>query len=302
MCLKPLKIGYFADGIWAHNAFHKIAADKDFEIAFIVPRFDSTDSILQGLAKAHKIPFLRTKNINSPEFIAQISRFKCDIFVSMSFNQIFKEPLISLPRLKSINCHAGKLPFYRGRNVLNWALINDEHEFGITTHYIDSGIDTGDIITQKCYPIGDEDDYTSLLATAHKECANVLYEALCALREGKAKPIKQESIDKIGFYCPVRGKGDEFIDWSWDSRRVFNFIRALNAPNLGAKSWVKCKNEKKIIRIFKAKMIANAPKYIATAGVVVGDGVVKTNDSTIALLEYDFERSLKIGDRMINAL
>jgi methionyl-tRNA formyltransferase len=64
----------------------------------------------------------------------------------MSFNQIFKSEIINLPRLKTINCHAGKLPFYRSRNILNWVLINDEKEFGITVHYVDEGIDTGDII------------------------------------------------------------------------------------------------------------------------------------------------------------
>ena len=77
----------------------------------------------------------------------------------MSFNQIFKREMIDLPKYGTINCHAGKLPFYRGRNILNWALINDEKEFGITVHYMDEGIDTGDIIVQRTYPIGEEDDY-----------------------------------------------------------------------------------------------------------------------------------------------
>ena len=77
----------------------------------------------------------------------------------MSFDQIFKEEIINIPPLKIINCHAGKLPFYRGRNILNWALINDEKEFGITVHYVDFGIDTGDSILQKNYEITDDDDY-----------------------------------------------------------------------------------------------------------------------------------------------
>ena len=62
----------------------------------------------------------------------------------------------NMPPLKTINCHAGKLPFYRGRNILNWVLINDEREFGITVHYVDEGIDTGDIILQRVFPITDK--------------------------------------------------------------------------------------------------------------------------------------------------
>ena len=82
---------------------------------------------------------------------------------------------MSLPKLKTINCHAGKLPFYRGRDILNWVLINDEKEFGITVHYMDEGIDTGDIILQRTFPITDEDSYKTLLERSYDECANILY-------------------------------------------------------------------------------------------------------------------------------
>ncbi|MDY4803842.1 formyltransferase family protein [Campylobacter sp.] len=170
-------IGYFGDGVWAHNAFRKIVNDAKFKIAFVVLRYDSSDEVLATLAKEQNIPILKEKNINNPEFLDRLKNYNCDIFVSMSFDQIFKSEIINIPPLKTINCHAGKLPFYRGRNILNWALINDEKDFGITVHYMDTGIDTGDIILQKTYPISDNDNYASLLETAHIECASVLYEA-----------------------------------------------------------------------------------------------------------------------------
>ena len=88
--------------------------------------------MLINYAKKHNIPYFIEKNINSKMFIERVKKYNCDLFVSMSFDQIFKKEIINLPRLKTINCHAGKLPFYRGRNVLNWVLINDEKEFGIT--------------------------------------------------------------------------------------------------------------------------------------------------------------------------
>lgn len=323
--LAPLKIGYFADGIWSHNAFRKIIAHKDFHICFITPRFDSTDETLKLFAKTHNIPYIKSQNINSPEFLEQIKPFECDIFVSMSFNQIFKEPLISTPRLHTINCHAGKLPFYRGRNILNWALINDEKEFGISVHYVDSGIDTGDLILQRTYPINDKDDYSTLLRTAHTECAEVLFNALCLLHSGKAERIPQKSIHEIGFYCPARIKGDEWIEWHKTSREIFNFIRALNAPDLGAKT----RTNTQELRIFKAQEIKNAPHYIATPGCIVGvekalqnplesiaqdfvmhdsttqDSmilphlIVKTLDSTLRITQYQCAKALKIGDRLL---
>lgn len=308
--LAPLKIGYFADGIWAHNALKKLIADTRFQICFITPRFLSTDQTLHNLATTHHIPYIRAQNINSVEFMEQIKPFECDIFVSMSFNQIFKPPLITLPRLQTINCHAGKLPFYRGRNILNWALINDEKEFGITIHYVDEGIDTGDIILQKTYPITDSDTYSSLLQLAHEQCAEVLFEALCLLQEGKTQRIKQDSIHQVGFYCPARIPGDEWINWHQSSRNIFNFIRALNTPDLGAKTQLQIQSNKNAseqdnisneVRIFSAKMIPNAPCYTATPGVVInnqaGEVWVKTLDTMIALTQYESNHKLKIGDR-----
>ena len=85
----PLKIGYFADGIWGQNALKKIYEDKNFEICFVVLRFETPDKRLAKLAKAYKIPIFQSHNVNSSEFISQIQAYECDLLVSMSFNQIF---------------------------------------------------------------------------------------------------------------------------------------------------------------------------------------------------------------------
>ena len=151
--MMKLNIGYFADGPWSHLAFQKLIKDQDIKISFICVRFDKEDKTLRNYCSDYGIDYLKHENINSKDFINSISRYECNLFVSMSFNQIFKKEIINLPRLKTINCHAGKLPFYRGRNILNWALINDEKEFGITIHFVDEGVDTGDIILQEIYQI-----------------------------------------------------------------------------------------------------------------------------------------------------
>lgn len=295
-----MKIGYFADGPWAHKAFHKIMEDESLQISFIVVRYDNQDPILVELAKKNNIPLEMHPNINSQEFMDRMKKYDVDLFVSMSFNQIFRTAMINMPRLKTINCHAGKLPFYRGRNILNWALINDEKEFGITVHYLDEGIDTGDIILQDVYPITDEDDYGTLLTRAYDGCADVLYRAIKMIQNDKVKPIKQNDIDPIGIYCGMRQPGDEIINWTQSSREIFNFIRALSSPGPQATSWINGKP----IQINKAKMIPGAHEYKNTVGQVVGkepEGfVVKTGDTTIAVTEYTYEGKVKIGDRLLD--
>ena len=143
-----LKLGYFADGPWSHNAFEKIVNDDRFDIKFIVPRTDTQDVSLSNFSKKYDIDYFKLKNVNSITSINKISDYDCDVLVSMSFNQIFRKEIINLTRIGIINCHAGKLPFYRGRNILNWVLINDDKEFGITVHFVDEGIDTGDVVLQ----------------------------------------------------------------------------------------------------------------------------------------------------------
>ena len=155
-------IGYFADGPWAQT-LDLIISSKDIELAFICARYPNYDLELEKKAKIIGIDFFIKKNINNSLFKEKLINYKCDLFVSMSFNQIFKKEIYSIPSNGTINCHAGKLPFYRGRNILNWALINDEKEFGITVHFIDEGIDTGDVILQKTFNINDSDNYKTLL-------------------------------------------------------------------------------------------------------------------------------------------
>ena len=293
-----LKIGYFADGQWAHEAFDKIIADATIQIKFVAVRFSTRDPILIEKAKQNNIPVEIEKNINSPGFVEKMRRYGADLFVSMSFDQIFKEEMINLPRYKTINCHAGKLPFYRGRNVLNWVLINDEDEFGITVHYLDNGIDTGDIILQEVFPITDDDDYSTLLNRSYAGCAEILYKAIKMIQQGTVKSIPQATIDKVGMYCGRRQAGDEVINWSQTSREIFNFIRALCAPGPQATSWV---NGKKI-SINRARLVPEARPYKNIEGMIVGKTeqgfLVKTKDTFLEIIEYSYEGKIRIGDRL----
>ena len=88
--------------------------------------------------------------------------------------------------------------------ILNWAIINGEEKFGVTVHYVDEGIDTGDIILQKFASIGKQERYGEVLCKAHHLCADTLYEALVLLSEGRAERIPQKSIHPVGFYCSGR--------------------------------------------------------------------------------------------------
>jgi len=294
---KKLNIGYFADGPWSHETFKKLISDDELSIRFICVRFETQDDTLLKYCDQYNIDYIKDKNVNSTEFIKRLSTYNCGLFISMSFNQIFKNEIINLTKYKIINCHAGKLPFYRGRNILNWALINDESEFGITVHYVDEGIDTGDIILQDTHPINDRDDYSTLLDRSYNASASILYRAVCLFKSGTVEGKKQLDIHPTGLYCSQRKIGDENINWKDDSRSIFNFTRSICAPGPMARAFI---NESEIM-INKVEIIEKAPSYKCIEGAILNideTGItVKTKDSFIKVTEYTSSIDLKIGDR-----
>jgi methionyl-tRNA formyltransferase len=297
MSVTKMRLGYFADGPWSHRALEKILADVTMEVVFICARFDNPDAELYKIATGRGIPFLTHPDINSEAFASMISNLPCDLFISMSFNQIFRRHTIDIPREKTINCHAGKLPFYRGRNILNWALINDEQEFGITVHYVDEGVDTGDIVLQKIFPITDADNYGTLLERAYVGCADVLYSAIQLIQTGRATRTPQRSIHPIGSYCSSRKVGDEIVNWNTTSREIFNFVRAICRPGPEARTFA----EGNEVRINRIDFVSNAPTYIGIPGAILqkenGALLVKTIDSFVRVVEWSSESPVKVGDR-----
>ena len=278
-----MKIGYFAHGPWAHRALKRILADQTFEVCFVATR-NVGDPTLEAIAAESNLPFFVPGRVNEDAELARLGSFGAELFVSMSFDQIFGRRLLTLPPKGVINCHAGALPFYRGRNILNWALINGENRFGVTVHYMDEGIDTGPILQQDFVSIGPDECYGDLLEKAYSQCAESLHKALVRLREGVV-PIPQETIDPVGFYCGQRRPGDEWLDWRGSSAEIHDFVRGIGLPGPCARS----RMGDQLVAIVRTERIPGAISYRGTPGEVVGRGpngvVVKTGDSVLRVLQ-----------------
>jgi methionyl-tRNA formyltransferase len=278
-----VKLGYFADGPWAHRALDAILSDGHFEVGLMVLRRNRPDPVLKAMAERLHCPCHAVPDVNDGAFVRTIAAAALDLLVSMSFDQIVHAAIRRAAPLGFINCHAGALPFYRGRNVLSWALVNGERRIGVTVHHIDDGIDTGDIIEQDFFDVGPDDDYGTVLEKAYRQCPITLLKALQALRSGAARRIPQSSIHGVGSYFPRRREGDECIDWSWPSQRIHNFVRAIAPPGPGARAMLRGTP----IAVLKTHLVADAPDYIAIPGAVVGREAnaiwVKSGDSFLAV-------------------
>tara|TARA_B100001059_G_C17832647_1_gene585748 strand:- start:2801 stop:3685 length:885 start_codon:yes stop_codon:yes gene_type:complete len=290
-----MKLGIFADGKWGLFFLKKIIKNKSFKVKFICGRANSDHSI-KKIALNNKKPFFKFKNIKSNYAFNKIKSFDTDLLVSMSYDQIFDKKLITLCKIKPINCHAGMLPKYRGRNVINWAIINGEKKIGITVHFIDNKIDTGNIIDQKILKISINDDYNSILNKCYLECPKLLMKSLKKLlKKNNIKGIVQKKIGK-GFYCKKRVKGDEIIDLNNKTKYLNNFIRALTFPGPNAR-FQKGKNKISFIKsqILEKKRISNEYKI---GQIINFNGKyfdIKTQDGAIRILKWKTNTKLFKG-------
>jgi|TARA_B110000971_G_C19937016_1_gene466854 methionyl-tRNA formyltransferase len=233
------RVAVFGDNKWCLNLLKKISKDRSIEIIFICGRYKK-DSNLSQLAKSLKIKFIKPKNINSDQMIKFVKESNLNLCVSMSYDQIFKKKFIKTLSNKIYNCHAGLLPSYRGRNVLNWALINGEKFYGVTFHKVNHYIDRGDILLQKKLKIFNSWEYKEILDSAYKHCANICFNGIKILQKGRYTLQKQKESKIKPSYFKKRKKGDEILSLNLFSNEIINFVRALSNP--GPVARIKYKN------------------------------------------------------------
>jgi methionyl-tRNA formyltransferase len=254
----------------------------------VVVRVKPSDPGLPTAAAKLRLPVFQPERVNDPEFVAQVTALHPDLNVAVSYDQILRRAIIETAGLGFVNFHAGKLPRYRGRSVINWAIINGEAEIGMTAHYIDEGIDTGDIILQRTVPVDWTDTYGDILGKAVMAFPGLVSDTIRLIVTGEA--ARRPQACQEGTYFPARGAGDEWLDLSDRSIDLHNKIRAITRPGPGARTLL----GQRTVTIWRAYYDPSWPKYMAIPGQVVGrrpmEGVlVKTGDSTLLVQEVQVE-------------
>jgi len=260
-----MRIVFFGDGLWARLALERILENPSMSVSAVVARFAAPDAELEAATGRIGAPFICVPDVNRPEEVGRFREMGADLFVSMSFDQIMRRELLSVPSRGCVNCHAGALPFYRGRNVLNWAILNGETRAGITAHWMAEAVDEGDIIRQDWITLGREEDYADIYPRASRQCAETLVTALEEIAAGCARRIVQRDIHPVGSYFRKRVPGDEWVDWSKDASGIHNLIRAVTRPALCARSRI----EGREIALIKSSPEKDGPVPAGPAGRVL---------------------------------
>lgn len=184
---------------------------------------------------------------NNIEFINKIKELKPDVICVVAYGKILPKEILDIPKYGSINVHASLLPKYRGAAPIQWAVLNGDRKTGVTTMYMDIGMDTGDIILTKETEIGEEETTGKLWERLSKLGGELLVETLKELEQGKAKRTKQGENFTL---APMLNKEVAKINWKEkNANEIHNLVRGLN-PIMGAYTFL---NEKKI-KFWKVKV------------------------------------------------
>jgi methionyl-tRNA formyltransferase len=142
------------------------------------------------------------------------------------YEQILKSGVLHAPKEGAINIHYAPLPRYRGRFSTMYGIFNGDESTAVTTHWVDRGIDTGDILSQREVPIFKDDTAKDLYMRCTVTGLDLFRDLLFKIGKGKRLRSRKQDETKATYtpYClPNNGK----IDWNWDSNRIYNFIRAM---------------------------------------------------------------------------
>ncbi len=168
---------------------------------------------------------IQPETMKTDEVAKHIGEIRPDLFVVVAFGHILPKRLLELPRIGPINIHASLLPKYRGSAPIQWAVINGEKESGVTTMFMDEGMDTGDILLSEKTEITADDTSASLHDRLAVLGAGLLIKTLKGFEAGKIIPVPQNHDQAT--CAPLLNKKDGHIDWKKPAKMLDAFIRGM---------------------------------------------------------------------------
>lgn len=248
---------------------------------------------LSPLCNENHIPLLKTKNINDADTLSWVREKQPDIVFCFGWSRLLKAEFLSLPPMGVIGYHPAALPQNRGRHPIIWALALGLTETASTFFFMDEGADSGDILSQVKLPIGPHDVaadlYSSLLEVSRQQISTFIPQ----LTNGNYTAVPQDG--SKANYWRKRSKNDGVIDFRMTNNAVYNLVRALNKPYVGAHVLYQGSE----VKIWNAESIDYNSSNIEPGKILASDCdgiVVKCGKGAIRLATKDFDKIPKTGD------
>ena len=208
---------------------------------------------VKELALAANIPVYQPQSAKSGEFLELLKALNPDIIAVVAYGQILPKSVLEYPAYGCVNVHASLLPKYRGSSPIVAAIAAGEKTTGITTIFMDEGIDTGDMILKESVEIGENETHGELHDRLAKLGGELLFETLVRIQNGTAKRQKQPG-EGASYTKKIDEKTCE-IDWGKSAKEIHDKIRSLS-PSPAAFARL----EGKKLKIYKSEMIQPSEK------------------------------------------
>ena len=189
---------------------------------------------VKAAALAHNIPVLQPEKASAPDFIEELRKYEPELIIVMAYGQILKKTLLELPPLGCINIHASLLPKYRGAAPISAVILAGEEKTGVTTMYMDEGLDTGDMLLKEVVDIADDETAQSLETKIAAIGGSLIVKTLDSLQAGTL--VREKQNDKEATYVKMIRKEEGQIDWTASAVDIERRIRAFY-PWPGTYTW-----------------------------------------------------------------
>ena len=238
-------------------------------------KFNADHIDLSSFSETHGIPSLYADDINATETLTWIKEKSPDVIFCFGWSRLIKQDLLELAPLGVVGFHPSALPANRGRHPIIWTLVLGLKKTASTFFFMDAGVDTGDILSQQEISITDQDDALTLYDKVIETALSQITKFLPQLATGSFQRIKQK--EQYANMWRKRGIPDGKIDWRMSTQSIYNLVRGLTTPYIGAHFLV----DGKEIKVWKSAIVTDVPNNIepgkvlrqSNAGTVVKCGI-----------------------------
>lgn len=288
----------FIGSVLSSNVILEELLNSEIEVSMVFSLDEKYSENVSGYypihttAERYNVPYKKFRKINEAENIDLISKIAPDFIFVIGLSQLVDKKIISIPRKGVIGFHPTPLPKFRGRAAMVWQVLLDVRETKCTMFFIDEGMDSGDIIAQEDYYIGENDYACDVERNLMAALPSLTCKAIEKITKDNIEVIKQNEEEAI--YLLKRSLEDGIIDWNLPIKDIHKLIRAVSKPYPGAFSYYD--GTEKII-IWRAEMMENK-KYIGFPGQIAKideNGIyVVCVDGLLHITEFDFLNNKKI--------
>lgn len=261
--------------------------------------YNSDFEDLGTVCETNNIAYKYINKVNTEEAKAFIGSKSPDILCCFGWSELLDEEVINIPRIGCLGFHPAAIPQNKGRHPIIWALALGLKQTASTFFWLDTGADSGAIASQVPIIINYSDDASTLYERIMKTAVIQLDKLLKDIKNGKEMRLEQKC--DSGNTWRKRGKKDGEIDWRMSSLNIYNLVRSLTHPYVGAH----CVFNQKEYKIWKVKEILSDKYNNIEPGKVLsitnkGHLIVKSGDNLIEIIDSELNiLSIKIGEYLL---